>query len=175
MQLENQPALGALDIGNDLVMRDATDIGGDNARIRFHVTPEESGLAFLGSGDDEEEDQPDVVITREKDSGGGGGGPDSAPASIGVSKVKTGKTHYENPDVPEVVIVVEPDGGGGGTSTDPYLAVSGGGLLLNNGPLQLAMQNGGYAQLQPAANGFSLELVGGDADGSQGGKRRRPP
>jgi len=95
VKLENQPALGALDIGNDLVMRDATDIGGENARIRFHVTPEESGLAFLGGEEGDGDDEPDVVITREKDSGSGGDGdgPSTAPASIGVSQVNTEKTH----------------------------------------------------------------------------------
>jgi len=170
VKLENQPALGALDIGNDLVMRDATDIGGDNARIRFHVTPEESGLAFLGGEEGEDDDEPDVVITREKDSGSGddGDGPSTAPASIGVSQVNTGKTRYEDPDVPEVHVVVEPGGGGGGTSTDPYLRFSGGGLLIQNGVVQLAMQNGGYAQLQPAPDGLSLELIGGDPDGNTG-------
>jgi hypothetical protein len=169
VKLDAEPALGALDIGNDFVMRDATDIGDDNARIRFHVTPEESGLAFLSGEEDEDDDEPDVVITREKDSGGGGGGgTNSEPASIGVSQVNTERTHYENPDVPEVVIVVEPGGGGGGTSTDPYLAVTGGGLLVNNGILQLAMQSGGYAQLQPALDGLSLELIGGDPDGNTG-------
>ena len=170
--LDAQLALGALDIGDDLVMRDATDIGVDNSRIRFHVTPEESGLAFLG-GEEGDDDGPDVVITREKDSSGGGSGgsgegPSSAPASIGVSQVNTERTHYENPDVPEVVIVVEPGGGGGGTSIDPYLALTGGGLLVNNGIVQLAMQGGGYAQLQPAPDGLSLELIGGDPDGNTG-------
>ena len=145
-------------------MRDSTDIGGLNNRIRFQVSPETSPLALLGSGGGSE---PDVTITRERDAVGGTG-VDTEPASLGVSVINAERTEYEDPDVPEVVIVVEPGGGGGGTSVDPYLVVDGGGFLIENGILQLAMQGGGFAQLQPGAGGFSLELIGEDMSGNTG-------
>jgi len=118
--LANEEALGAVDVGDDLVLRDSTQIGGDNSRVRFRVLPESSGLALLAS----DEEEADVEFVREKDNGSGG-------TTTSSAKVKSGGSIYDVPDTPEEIIVVEAGGGGGGgVSEDPYLKISGGDLRL---------------------------------------------
>jgi hypothetical protein len=159
--LSNQPTLGALDIGDDFVMRDASQIGGDNSRIRFRVLPESSGLAFLAS----DEEEADVEFVRERDNGSGG--TSSSPA-----KVKSGGSVYEVPDAPEEIIVVEAGGGGGGgVSEDPFLKISGGDLRIaqagqtSNGAL-LFGESGrmGLAQTSPG----ELSMLGGNLSVTEG-------
>ena len=165
--LINEPVLGALDIGEDFVMRDSSDIGINNSRIRFHVLPMQSELAFLDG--DEEEDAPDIIIIREDDSGGNGDGSEGGdePANVTVGTINTSGTKYtgdyEDPEVEQVVIGVKP--GGGGVSVDPYLAFTGGAIRIDNGTLQLPV-NGGLAMLRPGASALSLELVGEDPSGN---------
>ena len=165
VQLLNEPSLGALDIGDDFVMRDPTDIGINNGRIRFHVLPEPAGLAFLGGDEAEEEDSADILITREKDSGGDGDG--SSPANITVGGINTSGTRYtgeyEDPETEQVVIGVKP--GGGGISVDPYLAFTGGAIRIDNGTLQLPV-NGGIAMLKPGAGALSLKLIADNGSGT---------
>jgi hypothetical protein len=162
--LINEPVLGALDIGEDFVMRDSSDIGINNGRIRFHVLPEPTNIAFLGGEDDGDEDAPDIIITREDDDEGGAGG---EPANVTVGTVTTSGTKYtgdyDEPEVEQVVIGVKP--GGGGVSIDPYLAFTGGAIRIDNGTLQLPV-NGGLATLRPGAGALSLELVGEDPSGN---------
>lgn len=142
-------------------MRDSADIGLNNGRVRFHVTPVPSPLSLLG---DEDEESSDVVITREDDSNSEGGG---TPANVTVGTVNTSGTkytsEYEDPEVEPVVIGVKP--GGGGISVDPYLAFYGGAIRIDNGTLQLPVV-GGMASLRPTGNTLELELIGHDEAGS---------